>query len=93
MRLVSRWGVVLAAAAALAAPSASRAEPIGADFAVKLDADSFQRHLDEYEVMIVDFHAPWCIHCQRLAPIQRGRDGGGQPVVRDHALDDTDWRQ
>lgn len=37
--------------------------------AIELNADSFQEGIDEYEVLLVDFHAPWCSHCANLAPI------------------------
>mmetsp|Transcript_22402 Transcript_22402/g.28644 ORF Transcript_22402/g.28644 Transcript_22402/m.28644 type:complete len:494 (+) Transcript_22402:161-1642(+) len=37
--------------------------------AIELTAETFRQGIDEYEVMLVDFHAPWCSHCQHLAPI------------------------
>jgi len=37
--------------------------------AIELTIDNFQQGIDEYEVLLVDFHAPWCSHCQHLAPI------------------------
>ena len=37
--------------------------------AVELSADNFDRMTHEYHAVIVDFHAPWCIHCRNLAPI------------------------
>lgn len=38
-------------------------------FAIELSADDFDRMTHEYHAVIVDFHAPWCIHCRNLAPI------------------------
>ncbi len=37
--------------------------------AIALDQNSFKSMVDRFEVMIVDFHAPWCVHCQHLSPI------------------------
>jgi len=38
-------------------------------YAMELTADNFDRMTHEYHAVIVDFHAPWCIHCRNLAPI------------------------
>lgn len=37
--------------------------------AVELSAETFHTVIEDYEVLLVDFHAPWCSHCQHLAPI------------------------
>ncbi|GBG29273.1 Protein disulfide-isomerase 5-4 [Hondaea fermentalgiana] len=38
-------------------------------YAIELTPENFVKTVDEFEVLLVDFHAPWCPHCQRLAPI------------------------
>jgi len=37
--------------------------------AIELNGKTFQKALDDYEALIVDFHSPRCIHCVRFAPI------------------------
>jgi len=37
--------------------------------AIELTPTSFSKMVDEFEVVLVDFHAPWCPHCRNLAPI------------------------
>lgn len=37
--------------------------------AIEMTADTFEGILDEYETLLVDFHAPWCSHCRNLAPV------------------------
>ena len=37
--------------------------------AIALSETSFAEMVDKFEVLLVDFHAPWCIHCQNLSPI------------------------
>lgn len=37
--------------------------------AIELTRETFKKGIDEYEVLLVDFHAPWCSHCRNLAPI------------------------
>ncbi len=36
--------------------------------AIQLDEKSFPDMLNRFEVLLVDFHAPWCIFCKQLAP-------------------------
>lgn len=38
-------------------------------YAIELTKETFQEVLNDHEVLLVDFHAPWCSHCQRLSPI------------------------
>lgn len=39
-----------------------------ADFAKPLDEASWDAHMKHYDVVIVNFFAPWCHWCQQLAP-------------------------
>jgi len=34
----------------------------------QLDKNNFQSYLDENDLVFVNFHVPWCVWCQRLAP-------------------------
>lgn len=38
------------------------------DFAKSLDERSWDAHMKHYDVVIVNFYAPWCHWCQQLAP-------------------------
>ena len=37
--------------------------------AYEITASSFRRVLAAHKVLVVNFHAPWCSHCRRLAPV------------------------
>lgn len=37
--------------------------------ALELTGKTFDQTVKQHEVMLVDFHAPWCSHCRQLAPI------------------------
>ncbi|KAL9274208.1 disulfide-isomerase-like protein [Drosera capensis] len=37
-------------------------------FAVALDGSNFYDAVAEYDLAVVEFYAPWCEHCKRLAP-------------------------
>lgn len=39
-----------------------------AQHAIELNPTTFEEALQDYEVLIVDFHSPRCIHCVRFAP-------------------------
>lgn len=37
-------------------------------FALLLNGENFSRNVNAHSVLLVNFHAPWCNHCARLAP-------------------------
>ena len=37
--------------------------------AYEVTGATFERMIRAHKVLLVEFHAPWCSHCQRLAPI------------------------
>jgi thiol-disulfide isomerase/thioredoxin len=39
-----------------------------ADFATPLSATTWTDHMNRYDVVVVNFYAPWCPWCQRLGP-------------------------
>ncbi|CAL9161121.1 unnamed protein product [Musa hybrid cultivar] len=56
----------LAAAAAAAAASVHEFPTDGT--VIELDDASFDRAISAFDFILVDFYAPWCGHCKRLAP-------------------------
>lgn len=36
---------------------------------MEVTAENFQSLLDKYDALLLNFHAPWCPHCQRFAPV------------------------
>lgn len=36
---------------------------------MEVTADNFAKLLDTYDALLLNFHAPWCPHCQRFAPV------------------------
>jgi len=55
------------------------------EHAIPLDTANFEAYTKEHEFTFVDFYAPWCIWCQRLAPVwevfAEEIEKTGQPVV------------
>ena len=58
-------------------------------FAIEVTNDNFRELLATYDLLMLDFHAPWCPHCQRFAPVwehaaeltsQKLQEGPPQPT-------------
>ena len=66
------WARTLLAAAILALGAqtiAAKGDHLRLDNGVLvLDDNSIDQALDTYDVMMVEFYAPWCGHCKQLAP-------------------------
>ena len=56
-------------AAALVFQEARAAEQLRLDEGVLVLEDSnFEQAMDTYDVLMIEFYAPWCGHCKQLAP-------------------------
>eukprot|EP00618_Florenciella_parvula_P036072 CAMPEP_0119474524 /NCGR_PEP_ID=MMETSP1344-20130328/5743_1 /TAXON_ID=236787 /ORGANISM="Florenciella parvula, Strain CCMP2471" /LENGTH=583 /DNA_ID=CAMNT_0007507845 /DNA_START=43 /DNA_END=1794 /DNA_ORIENTATION=- len=62
--------VALAAALAGLASGAGIKEPKGSKVSV-LNKDLFQRFMNRNPLVLMEFYAPWCGHCQEMAPKYR----------------------
>jgi thiol-disulfide isomerase/thioredoxin len=45
-------------------------EPIGSKVQI-LDATNIQKFVKRNDIAVIEFYAPWCGHCQHLAPVYR----------------------
>jgi protein disulfide-isomerase A1 len=58
--LLSGWFMSMAVAAG--------EQQQGEDAVVELTQDNFHNYINKEKLMLVEFYAPWCGHCKRLAP-------------------------
>ncbi|EGD83311.1 Pdip5 protein [Salpingoeca rosetta] len=87
-----RTGAVGVAAAAtmavLALASMGRVAAAASDV-IELDPTSFNKMLSSDDIWMVEFYAPWCGHCQRLAPEWSKAATALKGVVKMGAVDMT----
>lgn len=61
--------VLLLAAALLLQDAAAADQQLRLDEGVLiLQDDNFEQAMDTFDVMMIEFYAPWCGHCKQLAP-------------------------
>ena len=66
--MASKMGTVLGIAAMLLLLGDVEALYTKHDKVVRLDADTFEDVTESDALWLVEFFAPWCGHCQQLAP-------------------------
>jgi len=53
---------------ALAVSCVFASEPVIEDHVLVLNEENYHKTITENEFVMVEFYAPWCGHCQQLAP-------------------------
>ncbi|KKK20934.1 hypothetical protein P175DRAFT_0524424 [Aspergillus ochraceoroseus IBT 24754] len=66
MRSFAPWAIRLLGAAAVV--SASDAPADASSDVVSLTKDTFTKFMQEHDLVLAEFFAPWCGHCKALAP-------------------------
>lgn len=67
------------------------------DSLIRVTADNLTQTIQEYDVLMVEFYAPWCGHCAELAPeyaaaakeLAEGPDGNSAPLSHKLAVIDA----